>query len=240
MNWRRGVCLSDAGAVRPRRRGLPPPRVWIRVSQAQRSGRDDLNRREWIPGVPQLRGGEYLEVIGRGRGTPFRPGRPAWPLAASSGPARLSSRRPPALTAWARPGLGLSAPPWPPRPGPARAPLSLPFPRPRGPRSVPPLRSLPSGSSFPFSPSLAALCPFPPFLACFRDPASLAASSAQLPPPPASLAPRRHSSLPSWLGEYPAGAPFQLEIPGGHSLGLRSPLPEPPLHPSSDLSPDRV
>lgn len=104
MNRRRGVSLSDARAVRPRRRGLPPPRVWIRVSRAQRSGRVELNRRDWISGAPQLRGGEYVDVTGRGRGIAFRQARPAWPRAATSGPARLSSRRPPALTAWAGPG----------------------------------------------------------------------------------------------------------------------------------------
>lgn len=43
MSKGRGAWLSDAGSVRLGRRGLAPPWVWIRVSQALRSARDDLN-----------------------------------------------------------------------------------------------------------------------------------------------------------------------------------------------------
>ena len=159
MNRRRGSCTSDAGAVRLRRRGPPPPRVWIRVSQPPRSGTDDLNRRYWVTGAPQLRGGESPDASGRVHVSSSRPPGPTWPWAAPFGTIRLSLLRSAELTAWAGSGRAWASPP-PPRllrPGPAGALLSRPFP-PSCPLAAPALSRRPVASPFrlprpPFAPS---------------------------------------------------------------------------------------
>lgn len=144
-------------------------------------------------------------------------------------PPHVEPRRPPALAAWAgpsRPGLRLSAPPRPLRPGPARGSFLSPLPASAAP--APCLRPLPPVHSFPFSPSSAALCPFPPFPAGSRAPVSLAASSALFPPPSGSLTPlarRRPLILAGGVflrGNFAAGELGRVRAPD------TSPLPEPP------------